>query len=279
MKFVTDCLRAEDGEWVVSTYKYEESGRTGEIQKDGGSGRVSAPTKGTFDLSSLGGRVVGSNSDGVCIYTSELVPHSYFRVGLSYKHAVCGGVLVSGSDGGGYWKIDLEKSVSERFQLTCRKEPCIYDVWSVYVNDRYIYTGCDSGTVTVTDKRSTDHTELRFQGGVTSIGEYNGEIEVGTYEGHYARLRNNCIDTEQRLTGIVWRVVTVTIASVVYYVVAQSYDGIGVYNQALAHLATVPTDDLVYAIQVLGAEKDTCIRGYNYYTGSLLEFNLFDLVS
>lgn len=282
MQFVTDCATdPQDGRLWLATYVYADESRRGSLRAEGEPLQVVA-TAGTFGFSLQPERVLASEFDGVAVYTPALQRVAHFKVGISYQHAVCGNTLVSTSSDGTYHEIDLAKEAVTTRQLRCQGGPCWCDVWSAHLTERAAYLGCDLGTLVVQDRRSADAAEQVFSGGVTYLGAHqpSGGVEAGTYLGEYARLApTGPIDFQRKLSGIVWRIHRVTVGRRPLLVVAQSYDGIGVYTAAAEHLYTIPTDDLVYALRITGADQTATVIGYNYYHGTLVTANLWDLLA
>ncbi|KAI5188694.1 hypothetical protein NECID01_0307 [Nematocida sp. AWRm77] len=288
MQFLTDCAEdARTESFLLSTYEYAEEKRRGEVriaQKD--KLRV-AETSGTFAASFLGDRVLTSEYNGVHVYGRDLAHIAHFDVGISYKHAVHGHTLISASTNGTFYEIDLETGQSTRHKLQCREGECAYDVWTAHIDASTVYLGCDMGTLSILDRREEFQSQSQyiFTGGVTHIGpahEGKGGVEVGTYLGEYARFEEGSThpapSSKRSLSGIIWRIYHVSIAQQEICVVAQSYDGVGIYTRDMQKIRILPTNDLVYTVKIEGKDQECVLTGYNYYAGTLIHANLWDIL-
>ncbi|KAI5191329.1 hypothetical protein NEMIN01_1488 [Nematocida minor] len=303
MKNITACVQYKK-EYIYATYVYSEKRRHGCITYK----NTEIETTGTFDLSLDGDRLIASNSNSMMVIdlgkkeslegtsasvSAELYSTVYENGINNYKHCLHRDKLYSVGLGV-YSEIDLHTGSISKHTYYCNNSKCIHDILSIVVDDKYIYIGCDIGCLSYIDRKTheTVHT-VSYSGGVTWLntisnkkdridqstdidGVEGASLEVGTYSGEYSLISGNFQKIDKNTGGIIWRVYKTTVNGNVYNILAQSYDGIGIYTEDMVEIRTVPTDDLVYTVKI--DEESKVITGYNYYKGTLIKINLYEAI-
>lgn len=271
------------------------------------------PTAGTFDISIENSQVISSNYNGISIFSLSDGPcketaHSrtstqereqiskreislqaeYTNGIVNYKHTTSIDKIFSVGVGK-YSEIDKATGSIESYDYHCSGTKCIHDMLSVVADSRFLYMGCDIGSLSYIDRRTHEivHTE-KYAGGITWLSLIDtplwtgypsatgSTLEVGTYAGEYSVISGIVEVSKEKLDKIIWRIHKTEIEGKTYNIIAHSYDGIGVYTEQMEGIYTAPTDDLVYTIEI--DEKTKTVTGYNYYKGTLIEFSLYDVI-
>ncbi|KAI5180314.1 hypothetical protein NEOKW01_0618 [Nematocida sp. AWRm80] len=275
--------------------KEKEEYSINEIEDIFGSNRnkYKIDTTGVLDISIKDTTVYTSNTNGIFVY-SDLLNNGiteyskYYEIGTSYKHNIHENSLVSGSSNGIYHRIDLSKGIIEKMNHTHYTtenssneiDRCIYDIFTVYNDDRIECIGCDIGILTMIDRR-TDRiiNRISCDSGITTVNRLEDKIEIGTYKGEYILIDDNySIIHRTNTNSIIWRIETVSIQGTKYKVVAQSYDGIGIYTNEMISIHTIQTEDIIYTIRIEGEGSNTLVVGYGYYKDILILCNLWEII-
>lgn len=297
MKYITGCIKHSEG-YIYSAYIYSDMNRHGYIRYNS----MHTATTGTFDISLENSTLIVSNYTDISVLninqitenrlnthsTVDCIRAKYDNGIVNYKHATSDEKIFSVGQGV-YSEIDMGSGTIATYNYYCNGSRCIHDILSVEVDSRLIYMGCDMGCLSYIDRRTheTVHEE-RYTGGITwlklldssqnknSLGKTEGLLEVGTYTGEYSVVLESNKLIHKKLNGIIWRIHKIELNSTTYNVIAQSYDGVGVYTEDMKKVYTAATDDLVYTVEIDKLTKK--VTGYNYYKGTLIEFNLYDVI-
>ncbi|KAI5130999.1 hypothetical protein NEPAR04_0793 [Nematocida parisii] len=280
MKYITDCLYYKNKP-IYSTYIYSETSRKGAIVYKG----AEIETTGTFSISQKENRLIAGNYNNIVVIDLERAsaPYTiYDNKIINYNHAEYEGTIYSVGLGC-YTEINTKTGDITWHQYFCNGEKCIHDILSVAVDKQHIYIGCDIGCLSYIDRNTHSVLETHsFSGGITWLcvlstanGHSYSGLEVGTYMGEYAIISERKMLLQKSTGSIIWRINRVEIEGAVYNVIAQSYDGIGIYTEDLILIKHIPTTDLVYTVEI---DKDRRkLLGYNYYTGEIQSTDLFNI--
>lgn len=239
--------------------------------------------------------VIASEYAGVTLYNQNLTIQKHIPLpGPAFKHHLHNNNLFVSSSLGRYYQICLqekEKVIENRMQ--CNNTSCIHEVWSIFADDKNIYLGCDLGTFSIISRESNIEYESykphktnlfhSFASGVTWIGPSHvpNTLIIGTYSGEYSFIPINDLSSDtlininvQTTNNTFWKVYPLIHKEKRIYIVAQAYDGVGVYTEQMKIIKILPTDDLIYSLLITNNSEHLKIEGYTYYQGKKVILNL-----
>ncbi|EHY66417.1 hypothetical protein NERG_00057 [Nematocida ausubeli] len=278
MKYITDCIKYK-GETIYSTYEYSKDSRHGCILwKD-----KKMKTSGTFSMLIRGSRLITGNYNEICVIdldtSSSPQSTTYKNNAVNYYFAEYDGIIYS-TGLGCYSEVDTNTGHTTEHPCICDGKKCIHDILSIAVDKNHIYIGCDGGYLSCINRSTHEVQYTRaFSAGITWLSTFfevpegrQHVLEIGTYTGEYAMIMDGETVLQKNTKSIIWRIHKVNINGDSYNVVAQSYDGIGIYTSQMELVQNIPTSDLVYTIDIDEAKGQA--YGYNYYTGEVMSVDL-----
>lgn len=279
MKYLTDLvhhknIKETEFQETKCTYVYNKT-RTGAIYYK----NTEIETEGTFGLSIEGDNLVCSSYNSIIVIDLLTDRHTkYKNTCINYKHAVYGNIIYTVGLGE-YTETNIDTGCASTYKYYCNESECIHDILSIDVDEKYMYVGCDIGYLSWLEKKTKEVVySVKFSGGITWIKKEKQAIEVGTYAGEYAVISESQKKIIDKNTGsIIWRIHTIEIVKKKYKIIAQSYDGIGVYTDSMEMIKRIPTSDLIYTVAI--DEESKRVKGYNYYTGEIVEFSMYDVLT